>query len=312
MQLSPDNLMVDFSSFNVVTDYAKVAAENHSGWSKATQGGGYTNASFGSQMMGMYNAGMKPGAYHFPDPNVTVTNNVRHFLDVARGWIVAGCLAPLLDVENDPPDGVVWNMHNANTFVPGFIAELRRQAGIPDLPVVVYGSDSWWGGILRPDLWGDLSHVFLMVANYNGDPGNTSFKHARLAVHQYTDKAPTPGVKRPTDRSVILPAFTLKSLLIGATQDHTEEDEDMAVKPVYFQAEGYPHGAWRDEFGNYIGFASDAERDNMINAWGDDARLGKDKGGVWMEKLTLDEMVRLSRSAVPATPAASTAGEVKG
>jgi GH25 family lysozyme M1 (1,4-beta-N-acetylmuramidase) len=297
-KLTPDDMIVDLSSFNAVTSYAAMRVENGAGWSKATQGAGYRNPLFATQAIGMLSVGMRVGAYHFPDPNVSVPANVSKFLSVAGDWVKAGCLAPLLDVENDLLNGIVWNVNNANTFVPGFIAELRRQSGISDLGVVVYGSDSWWNATLRPDVWGDLSHVFLMVADYNGDPGNTTFKHKRLAVHQYTDKAPTPGVAKPTDRSVIMRdnGFSLNDLIIGNKPIVQEEDDDMAVKPVLFQAEGYGHGVWRDEFGNYVGFASENEKKNMIAAWGSDVRLGPDNGGVWVEKLTLDELVRLSRS----------------
>jgi lysozyme len=230
-KLTADDLIVDLSSFNTVTDYAAMRSMNSSGWSKATQGSNYENASFLTQMNGMRNAGMKAGAYHFPDPQVAVPTNVSWFLKAARNYIKDGFLMPMLDVENDPPRGILWNVNNANTFIPGFIAELRRQLNMPDLPVMVYASGSWWDSTLRPDLWGDLSHVFLMEANYNGTPGQTMFRHRRLAVHQYTDKAPTPGVKAPTDRSVILRdnGFSLNDLLIGSDDVAAEDILDFPV-----------------------------------------------------------------------------------
>lgn len=222
--LTAADLLVDLSSHNTVTNYAAMAGVNGAGWSKATQGSGYTNPLFVGQMAGMSGAGMKAGAYHFPDPNVSIGANVGHFLSVAGSWIRPGQLVPMLDVENDPPDGIVWTTASANEFVPAWIAQLRHQTGIGDLGVVVYGSDSWWGTTLRPDTWGDLSRVFLMVADYNGVPGQTAFQHPRLAVHQYTDAAPTPGVAAPTDRSVIRVdlGFRLADLVIG--DDMTPDD----------------------------------------------------------------------------------------
>jgi GH25 family lysozyme M1 (1,4-beta-N-acetylmuramidase) len=223
-KLTADDLLVDLSSHNSVTDYNAMRSLNSAGWSKATQGSGYVNPLFTAQMNGMANAGMTPGAYHFPDPNVSAASNVSHFLSVAGPWITQGRLMPMLDVENDVVDGISWNAGSANAFIPAWVAELRRQTGMNDLGVVIYGSDSWWGSTLRPEMWGDLSRLFFMDAIYNGQPGLTLYKHARLAVHQYTDAAPTPGVKAPTDRSVIMRdnGFALNDLVIG--DDMTPDD----------------------------------------------------------------------------------------
>lgn len=302
-----DDYIVDVSAYQTITNYALMRGANSAGWAKATQGNYYVNKLFGTQMNGMSGAGMKAGAYHFPDPNNSIYDNVLKFLAVARNWIQPGCLIPMLDVENDSSSGIQWTELKATSFIPAFIRELRDQTGIPDLGVVVYGSGSWWGSTLHPERWGDLSHVFLMEANYNGTPGQTMFKHPRLAVHQYTNKAPTPGVAAPTDRSVIFNGYKLSDLVIGAstpepTPVEEEEDDDMAVKPIFFQAEGYPFGAVRDEFGVYIGFANTDEQQNMLDAYGnDEARKGKDGKGVWVTKATLDEWVRISRGEPAAT-----------
>jgi len=75
---------IDVSSYNTITDW--VAARNVGNawmWSKATQGGGYTNPQFGAQIAGARAAGLLVGAYHFPDPNVSVAVNVGHFRSVA-------------------------------------------------------------------------------------------------------------------------------------------------------------------------------------------------------------------------------------
>lgn len=296
-ELTPDDLIVDLSSHNSVVNYAAMKDANSSGWSKATQGGGYTNPLFTTQMTGMKAAGMVPGAYHFPDNNVSVVNNVSHFVSVAGKWITDGCLVPLLDVENDFADGVQWTQASANTFIPSFIAELRRRVEMPDLVVVVYGSDSWWGTTLRPDTWGDLSRVILMDAMYDGVPGQTKFKHARLGVHQYTDAALTPGVQAPTDRSVIMPGFSLSDLTIGyKVPTPQEEDDDMAQNPVLFKAEGYV-GVWRDEFGNYFKLNSENDISDLLDAF-PETNQGTKKSGVWVETATLDGFLGISTTEV--------------
>lgn len=221
---------IDVSSYNTVTDWTQVkAAGNSWAWAKATQGSGYTNELFPSQMRSGQDAGLRMGAYHFPDPRVSVATQVRYFVSAAKayGAFEAGAMLPMLDLENDTADGIVWSPGGANSFIPAFRDALRAATGVQEL--CVYGPESWWAeGFLDPAQWVD-EHVFLCVAQYSGVPGQVGWTHPRAAVHQYTDSAPTPGATRPTDRSVILPPFSLGQLVIGGgTQPSASsmEDED--------------------------------------------------------------------------------------
>ena len=207
---------IDVSSSNTITDWTRVrGAGNSWAWSKATQGSGYTNPLFASQMLGGQHAGLRMGTYHFPDPNVSVQANVNHFVAIAatQGAFQAGAFIPMLDVENSPSDGITWSSAGANAFIPAFRDALRSATGVRQL--CVYGPESWWAtGFLRPDEWAD-DGVVLCAAQYTGQPGQLSWSHSRLAVHQYTDSAPTPGAAGLTDRSVIVGSWTLADLTIG-------------------------------------------------------------------------------------------------
>jgi len=213
---------IDVSGYNTITNWSQVRDGGNSWtWTKATQGDYYTNPLFGGQFAGSSAAGLITGAYHFPDPNVSVAANVSHFVSVAAPLGAFGdrAMLPMLDLEDSPNDGIAWNAGSVNGFVPAFRDALRAATGQPKL--CVYAPQSWWaGGMMRPDDWAD-DHIYLCAARYEVTPGDVGWSHPRLAVHQYTNAAPTPGSARPTDRSVTVGAFNAAALTIG-------EDDDMA------------------------------------------------------------------------------------
>jgi GH25 family lysozyme M1 (1,4-beta-N-acetylmuramidase) len=222
---------IDVSSFNTITDWAATRTANSWAWAKATQGSSYTSSAFAAQMAGGQRAGVAMGAYHFPDPRVSVATNVTHFVSIARtaGAFATGAFLPMLDMENSPGDGITWSAAGANGFIAAFRDGLRAATGVQQL--CVYASESWWAsGFLQPFQWAD-SNVVLCAAQYTGQPGQLGWSHPRLAVHQYTDEAPTPGAAGKTDRSVILAPYSLTQLTIGGSVSPStsspEEDDDM-------------------------------------------------------------------------------------
>jgi GH25 family lysozyme M1 (1,4-beta-N-acetylmuramidase) len=209
---------IDVSGYNTITAWAAVRTANSWAWAKATQAASYTNPQFAAQMSAGQKAGLAMGAYHFPDPRVSVASNVNRFVSVARpaGAFATGAFLPMLDMENSAGDGITWSSSGANGFVLAFRDALRAATGVAQL--CVYAPESWYAdGFLQPAQWAD-SDVVLCAAQYSGRPGVLGWAHPRLAIHQYTDAAPTPGAAGNTDRSVILAPFTLQQLTIGATQ----------------------------------------------------------------------------------------------
>jgi hypothetical protein len=220
---------IDVSSANTIASWPAVrAVPNTWAWCKATQGGGYTNPRFASQFTGASSAGLAAGAYHFPDPNVSVAANVGHFVAIAGavGAFAKGAFVPLLDIENDKVDGITWTAAAANAFIPAFRDQLRAVTGQRKL--CVYASQSWFSsGFLRPDDWADQD-VFLCAARYGFSPGNVGWSHKRLAVHQYTDGTPQFGsTLYATDRSMILAPFARDQLTIGHALPAFGKDDDM-------------------------------------------------------------------------------------
>lgn len=229
---------IDVASFNTITDWTKVrAAGNTWAWSKATQGSGYVNPLFASQVAGGQAAGLRMGAYHFPDPRVSVATNVARFVAAAspRGAFADGAFVPMLDMENSPADGITWSAAGANEFVLAFRDQLRAATGQQLL--CVYGSESWYAtGFLQPSQWAD-GGVFLCAAQYTGQPGQLGWSHPRLAVHQYTDSAPTPGAQGLTDRSVLVGGYSLADLTLGSGGGFLMALTDAQEQTVYAAAD---------------------------------------------------------------------------
>lgn len=220
---------IDVSSFNTINSWASVRSANSWAWAKATQGSGYTSSLFAGQMAGGRAAGLSMGAYHFPDPRVSVATNVAHFVSIAKaaGAFAKGAFLPMLDMENSPTDGITWSAGGANSFIPAFRDALRAATGVQLL--CVYGSESWYAtGFLQPNQWAD-GNVVLCAAQYSGQPGVLGWSHPRLAVHQYTDAAPTPGAAGNTDRSVILAPFTLSQLTVGGSVSPSTSSQEDAM-----------------------------------------------------------------------------------
>lgn len=207
---------IDISSWNAVSNWPAVRGNNISFASiKTTQGDYYTNPSARGQTDGARGAGVAPGAYHFADPNVSVDRNVGHFIDTSKplGLFEQGSFLPMLDVEDSPRDNIYWNAYNANTFIPQWIRQFRDRSGVA--PVAIYASLSVWTGILREDEWAD-DQVYLWIALYNGDPGNThGYHHRRAALHQHTNQGNVPGVNGYVDRNVTINGFRTQNLTIG-------------------------------------------------------------------------------------------------
>lgn len=233
---------IDVSGYNTITSWAAVRGVGNSwAWAKATQAGGYTNPLLASQMTAGRAAGVVMGAYHFPDPRVSVAANVAHFVAVAQpqGAFDAGAFIPMLDLENSAGDGILWTAAAANSFIPAFRDALRAATGQQLL--CVYAAESWWAnGFLTPGVWAD-DGVFLCAAQYTGQPGQLGWSHPRLAVHQYTDAAPTPGATKPTDRSVITAPWSLADLTIndgGFLMALADWEQQRLLERVLAMAEG--------------------------------------------------------------------------
>lgn len=201
---------MDISHWNAIGDWNAVAGNGITfAQVKVTENYGsdaYVSPDASGQINGARNVGITPGGYHFAQPG-DMDAQAAFFVNEcsARGGLLPGSLAPMLDMEAD-------GFPNADEFVAGFISSYRRYSGLAK--IVVYGNQNWFNNILHADQWVD-DQVYLQLAQYNGDPGNTSWHHPRLALHQHTDKGNVPGVYGNVDRDCTMPGFSLADLVLG-------------------------------------------------------------------------------------------------
>lgn len=207
---------IDISNHNTITNWSAVRGNNITFTSVLlTQGDYFVSQPATNQVSSARAANITVGGYHFADSNTSVSANVNAFTARAKavGVLGTGSFLPMLDIEADPHDGISWNSSSANSFIAEWIREFRSATGVA--PVAVYADLSFWQTVLHPDQWAD-SQVFLWVALYNGDPGNTEgWSHRQLALHQHTKNGVVPGVTSNVDRDVTVNGFTVLALTIG-------------------------------------------------------------------------------------------------
>lgn len=211
------DFLIDVSGWNTINDWGRVrTGSNISGVSvKLSQGNYYRNPLRQAQVTGARAATVAAGGYHFPDSDLSPETDARYFVETGRslGVFDKGSLLPMLDVEDSVPDHIAWNPTNANALCKTWINLVRAETGVKQ--VAVYGNLHFFRNILRADEWAD-DNVFLWLALYNGDPGNTGgFTHRRLAIHQHTSQGIIDGAVGHIDRNVTLPGFRTADLVIG-------------------------------------------------------------------------------------------------
>lgn len=215
---------VDLSSFNSVANWASVHTDGIEYASvKLTQGNYYRSPSAAVQIAGARTVGIAAGGYCFGDPRDGAQSNVDTFVSVGRQLDVfsPGSFLPMLDLENDPNDGIQWDPPTANGFVPDWIRILRAETGVRD--VAIYANLNDWLHLLRPDEWAD-DHVFLWLAEYNGQPGTVSWNHRQLAIHQHTSQGNVPGINGFVDKNVTVNGYSVADLTLRAQQ----QEDDVA------------------------------------------------------------------------------------
>jgi len=96
---------IDVSHHQGSIDWSEVYNSGYRfAFAKATEGDGWTDPNFETNMNEGHDAGMLMGAYHFarPDLNSDALVEAQYFVNVAGNYLKEGWLRPVLDVEGDP------------------------------------------------------------------------------------------------------------------------------------------------------------------------------------------------------------------
>ncbi len=133
-------------------------------WNKATQGTGYTDPSFVTNMVGGHSAGVVMGAYHFATPESnSATAEANWFVSVAGAYIGPGYLPPVLDLE-DPSTGTGLTSYFTSaaltTWVQTWMTTVQNATGVAP---IIYTS-----GSIASYVGSSLNHYGLWSADPDG------------------------------------------------------------------------------------------------------------------------------------------------
>lgn len=167
---------------------------------KATQGTTYRNPYVNEHAHAAKRAGLIVGAYAFLDPSAkhSAQAEADHFLSVAHdaGLLKAGCLRPTVDIEaTGLPKGRPSRRYDYRVIE----RVIQRMGGTHPF---IYTGSWFWDGVLQArnahkcPLW-----LAAYVPNWRRFiPGG--FDH--VAIHQYSDKGASHGVRGPVDLDLYL------------------------------------------------------------------------------------------------------------
>ena len=190
---------------------------------KATQGTGYINPYFESQINGVIKSGRIPGIYHYANGS-GVNGEVNFFLQTIQKYIGRAFLC--LDWEtSDNASGKNTQFRNP-AYAKQFMDEVRKRTG---LTMFIYGSKSTfremdWSAVQKSayPLWGAQYKNYDRIDGYQSDPWQSDKDWGAwgwdVKIHQYTSSLYLPGYNKNLDGNIgYLTAIALKGYMIAGT-----------------------------------------------------------------------------------------------
>ncbi|MDY0094967.1 MAG: glycoside hydrolase family 25 protein [Candidatus Vecturithrix sp.] len=188
---------IDISHHNIdgytMIDWAQVRRAGYVfAFVKATDGykGGWTDPTFRANMEQGHQAGMFMGAYHYarPDLNPNARVEAAYFVNVARPFLIAGYLRPVLDLET----GASLGKATLSNWAHVWMATVKQLTGIEPI-FYTYSNFTRYldSSVTQYDFW---------LAHYTRDPAIAPNPGLwdDWDFWQYTDSGSVPGVSDPT------------------------------------------------------------------------------------------------------------------
>jgi len=183
---------IDVSHWQGSIDWVQVHAAGYEfAFVKGTEGVGWTDVNFLTNMNDGHAAGVLVGAYHFarPDLGNSAVAEAEWFVSVAGGCMTEGYLRPVLDLEVGHEE-LTWPQ--LSTWVHDFMNTVRSLTGVE--PIIYTG---WYKNhldisVAQYDLW---------IAHWTYDPKlepNTGIWDD-WAFWQYSDQGTVPGIVGDVD-----------------------------------------------------------------------------------------------------------------
>ena len=163
---------------------------------KASEGNGWKDANFDTNMNGAYSAGILAGAYHFarPDLGNSASDEATWFVNVAGNYIKPGYLRPVLDVEKG--GGSLSNTALSN-WITTWMDTVKSKTGVE--PIIYtnrnYATNYLDTALTKYDLW--IAEYFIPCDSTKTP--YTGIWSGTWDFWQWCDKGNVPGITGDVD-----------------------------------------------------------------------------------------------------------------
>ncbi|WP_292489682.1 GH25 family lysozyme [Methanoculleus sp. 10] len=163
---------------------------------KATEGNGFTDPKFITNMNGASANGMLVGAYHFarPDLGNSATDEANYFVDIAGDYISQGYLRPALDLEYGDDS---LGKEALSEWVKTWVSTVHAKTGVYP---IIYVNPNYATNYLNRD----INQNDLWIAHWKYDPSLSPDTGiwTNWAFWQYSDKGQVSGIEGTVDLDV--------------------------------------------------------------------------------------------------------------
>jgi len=153
---------------------------------KATEGRTYIDSEWESNRMQLNALGIRNGAYHFFNPNVSPKEQAKHFLAIWKQREID--LQPVLDVESESVSDkkLIKNMYDWLIYV-------ENKSGFRP---IIYTSYSYYTQKFK----NEFKDYQFWIASYDKNPN--AIRDKRIVHWQFTNKIELPGISEKVDFNV--------------------------------------------------------------------------------------------------------------
>ena len=185
-------LGIDVSHWQGDIDWSKVHASGYIfAFCKATEGVGWTDFKFGTNMKQGHDVGMVMGAYHFARPDLNPSDaaaEAQYFVSVAKDHLTSGYLRPALDLER----GAELGKEELSSWVNEWMSTVESETGIKPILYV----NSYYANNLLDECIAE--EYELWIAHWDVSSPDIGIWDT-WAFWQFTDKGSVPGISGNVD-----------------------------------------------------------------------------------------------------------------
>jgi len=220
--LAPSGMIkgIDVSHWQNDIDWTKVYDSGYKfAFVKASEGVGWKDSYFLTNIKNGYNAGVLVGAYHYALPSYNnATAEALYFIDVVKGYFKEGYLRPVLDIE----EGANLGKEKLSNWIHEWMDTVKNETGIE--PILYINSDyaNYYldNSIIKYDLW--IAHW-----TYDSDISPNTGIWDDWDFWQYSDKGSVEGIDGDVDLDLFHGNITkLHGFLI---EEGSEGDEETQI-----------------------------------------------------------------------------------